>query len=97
MNLMKEFEANIEPLNDELGRMLGINPMKEIDGLVATAKALKRKHSGIKSIEVREIHTEDDIEVTRYIKCLNPYNEELFLTEQEIAEKELLGLSVRRA
>lgn len=52
---------------------------------------------GVRKIEVRKVDSESPIKVTRYVKALGPWNDEIFLTEEQSRRAKLLGLSIREA
>lgn len=51
---------------------------------------------GIKTIVVKEVHDERPVKVTHYVKAINPFGEEVFVTEDHFRKCEELGLSMRR-
>lgn len=52
---------------------------------------------GVTKIQVRQISTSTPVKVTRYIKAYGPWNDEIYLTEEQFNRAKLLGFSLREA
>ncbi len=70
---------------------------KAFEALIKPQHEQLKRSLGIKKIEVREVKSEREVEVRHLIKCLNPFNEEVYITEAQFNAYENLGLSIRRA
>lgn len=51
---------------------------------------------GIRTIEVKEVSSEQKVKVTKYVRAYNPFGQIVFVTEEQMRNAEALALSLER-